>query len=163
MNGVKSPMPGVVYPPQWHIDKYARLGVLGQRGLIDALMESLEEFSERVALMGPDGDLTYGELDERSNRFAAALLDLGLQPLDRVIFQVVNSNEVVIATLACWKANLIPVCTLAAHREREIGYLAQHAKAKAHFIGIDEGFDFVGFAARIQADIESMEHTIVVR
>lgn len=163
MPGVKQPMPGVVYPPLWHIEKYTRLGVLGERGLIDALREALQEYAERTALVGPEGALTFGELDEQSDRFAAGLMALGLEPLDRVIFQLVNSNELVIALLACWKANLIPVCTLAAHREREIGYLAQHSGAKAHFIGVEEGFDFVNFAARLQSRLPSMQHTVVVR
>ncbi|MEM1112935.1 MAG: AMP-binding protein [Pseudomonadota bacterium] len=163
MAGVKQPMPGVVYAPQWHIDKYARLGVLGQRGLIDALREALSEFAERVALTGPEGERTFRELDVDSDRFACALLDMGMKPLDRVIFQVLNSNELVVALLACWKACLIPVCTLAAHREREIGYLAQHAGARAHFVGVEAGFDFLAFADQIRAATPSMEHLVVVR
>ena len=163
VTGVKQAMPGVVYPPEWHIEKYTRLGVLGDRGLIEALIESMEEYADRCALITADREYSYRELNEHSTCFAAALMDLGLQPLDRVVFQVVNSYALVVGLLACWKANLIPVCTLAAHREREIHFLAEHSGAVAHFIGIEDNFDFPGFAAGLRRAVPTVQHTIVLK
>lgn len=163
MIGVQHKMPGVVYPNQERLESYVSQGVLTETTLAKALMDSLPRFGDKVAIKSLEGELTYNELDDQTNRFAASLLRLGLNPLDRVMFQVSNSTEIIIAIIACWKADLIPVCTLAAHRKNEIGYLAQHSKAKAHFIEISDRFDFPDFAAEIAAEVESLEHTIVIR
>ena len=156
-------MPGVTYPPADVVKAYQAKGYLGDVPLAVALRQALSAPGEALALNGPDGQMSYAELNDRSDRFAAALLDLGLAPLDRVVFQVVNSIEVIVALTACWKANLIPVCTLAAHRKAEISYLGNHAEAKAHFIGVEENFDFPAFAAEMRAEVPSFEHTIVIR
>ena len=69
-----------------------------------------------------------------------------------------------IGFLACIKAGLIPVCTLAAHREQEIGYLGNHAKARMHFVqGDDAKFDEVEFAGRMRASIASMQWIVQAR
>jgi non-ribosomal peptide synthetase component E (peptide arylation enzyme) len=103
-------------------------------------------------------------LHERTERLGAAFARMGLKPLDRVVFQLQNCNELVIATVACWKAGLIPICTLAAHREKEIGYLANHGRAKAWIVhGDNAKFDMVAFAEKLKPQIPSMEHIIITR
>lgn len=156
-------MPGVNYPPADVLKAYQEKGYLGDVPLAVALREAFAGYGDGLALNGPDGQMSYAELNDKSDRFAAALLDLGLEPLDRVIFQVVNSIEVIIALTACWKADLIPVCTLAAHRKAEISYLGNHAEAKAHFIGVEENFDFLTFAEEMRGEVPSIEHTIIIR
>jgi non-ribosomal peptide synthetase component E (peptide arylation enzyme) len=115
----------------------------------------------RVALFTPQGETTYAELDAVTNRFAAALLRLGVTSCDRVLFQSANSRDLVIALLGCLKVGLIPICTLAAHREREIGYLGCHGEARVHIVqGDDSKFDLVGFAAKMRPTIPTMRHVI---
>jgi 2,3-dihydroxybenzoate-AMP ligase len=71
---------------------------------------------------------------------------------------------VVYALIGCFKAGLIPVCTLAPHREREIEYLGCHVDARAHIVqGDDAKFDFESFAIRMRAKIPTMRHLISVR
>lgn len=163
MVGVTNKLPGVVYPDPERLENYISNGVLKETPLASAFIEALPKHGDKVAITSDDGDISYAELDDQSNRFAASLLDLGLNPLDRVMFQLANSKAVFVAVLACWKANLIPVCTLAAHRKSEIGYLAKHASARAHFIEIADNFDYPNFAEEIRSEIPSMEYTIVVR
>src|SRR2546427_778662 len=38
----------------------------------------------KVAIVAPDGEMTYGELDATANRLARRLLELGVRPGDRV-------------------------------------------------------------------------------
>ncbi|MXX06672.1 MAG: (2,3-dihydroxybenzoyl)adenylate synthase [Gammaproteobacteria bacterium] len=163
MPGVRNPMPGVVYPTQAALERYVTNGPLGEETLAEALMSALGRWPDRVAVSSPEGAITHGQLDHDSDCFAGALMEMGLKPLDRVVFQVFNSIELVVAIVACWKADLIPVCTLAAHRDAEISYLAGHSGARAHFIGIEERFDFAGFARGIAAKTPSMEHLVVIR
>ena len=157
-------MPGVVYAPAEQLRRDAEAGFIGHTTLAEAFMATHAAHAQRPALVGPEGVITHGELDGITDRVAAAFLDLGLNPLDRVVFQLPNCNELVIALLACFKAGLIPVCTLVSHREREIGYLAQHAQARLHLVqGDDAKFDHVEFSHRMRAQAPSLAHTVVAR
>src|SRR5262249_552409 len=83
---------------------------------------------------------------------------------DRAVFQLANTKELILSYIACLKAGLIPICTLAAHRKHEIGYLARHAGARAHFVDGDvEKFDFINFAREIRAEVPSITHIRAMR
>jgi non-ribosomal peptide synthetase component E (peptide arylation enzyme) len=143
--GVREPMPGVVYPSREDLERYVAAGALGFDTLAGAYLASFERHAGQLALTGPEGEVSYRDLDERTDRLAAALLGLGIKPLDRALFQIANSAELVIATIACLKAGVIPICTLATHRELEIGELGRHAEARLWFVqGDDEKFDLLG-------------------
>ncbi len=61
----------------------------------------------RVAIEHPGGEVTYGELEERSDRLAETLLARGLQRGDRVATLTGNSPEHVEAFYACAKSGLM--------------------------------------------------------
>src|SRR5690606_284234 len=124
--------------------RYVAEGVLTTETLVGAFRQSMQTHAERLALVGPDGHLTYGELDERTERLGAALIEMGLKPLDRAIFQCGNSHELLIAFLACLKAGIIPICALQAFRKLEVSYLGNLAEARLHLVqGDDPKFDDV--------------------
>jgi 2,3-dihydroxybenzoate-AMP ligase len=155
--GVREAIPGVVYPPPSRLAFFVENNILPVRSLAEAMRESLKANAQRLALAGPQGEVTYAELDEITDRLAVAFLRSGARPLDRVMFQIPNCNETIFAVLACIKAQLIPVCTLAAHREQEIGYLARHSSARLHVIsGADPKFDDLAFAREIQKHAPSL-------
>ena len=159
--GVKVPLPGVVYAPERELRLYIEAGLLGRQTLQEAFWEPFQKHAGRVAGCDRGGERTYAELDALTDRAGAALLRLGLRPLDRVVFQISNSNELLIAFIGCLKAGLIPICTLAAHRAHEIGYIARHAQARGHIVqGDDAKFDLVSFAAEMKSEIPSM-HVVV--
>lgn len=161
---VRTPMPGVVYAPPAELRRYVDAGALTQETMAQAFSASFDRHAGRVALTGSDGDLSYAALQEQTDRLAGAFIRLGLRPLDRVIFQIGNCNEVVVGFIACLKAGLIPVCTLAAHREQEIGYLGQHAEARMIFVqGDDPKFDDVAFATRMQEVVPSLQWVVQAR
>ncbi len=61
----------------------------------------------RVAIDCLGAETTYAELDERSDRVAAGLLEAGLVPGDRVATLTATSPEHVVVFFACAKAGLI--------------------------------------------------------
>lgn len=155
--GVRDPMPGVVYPPPERLDRYIADGVLGLDTFAGVFEDAFSRHAGQLALAGPEGEIRYAELHAVTDRLGGALLALGLHPLDRVIFQIGNCNELIIGWIACLKAGLIPICTLAAHREQEIGYLGNHAAARLHFVGGDDPkFDDVAFAEKMRESIPSV-------
>jgi len=164
MIGVRNPIPGVVYRPAADSERYVRAGVLNDETLVSAFRDIVARHPERIAVSEIGHTVSYRAFDDITDRAAAALLRLGLEPLDRVVFQLGNSKETLFAYVACLKAGLIPICTLAAHRQSEIGYLGRHAGAKAHFIdGDNDKFDFIGFARSMRDAIPSMQHIVVMR
>src|SRR5690606_18720777 len=103
------PLPGVVYAPRERLERYVAAGELGFVSLVEALCHSFEQHRDRVALYSVEGNHSYAQLDASTDRFALALLSLGLQPLDRVLFQSANSSQLLLAVVGCLKAGLIPV------------------------------------------------------
>jgi non-ribosomal peptide synthetase component E (peptide arylation enzyme) len=163
IDGVRDPMPGVTYPPAADLARYLAIGALDRQSLIAAFHASMQAHGDRIALLGDGWHLTYGALGELSDRAALAFARLGLRPRDRVVFQVGNGANLVIAVLGCLKAGLIPLCTLHAHREIEIGGLARHAAARAHFIDTTaKDVDFLRFAAAMRAAVGSLAVTVAV-
>lgn len=161
---VRQPLPGVVYAPPEQLRRYLDAGLLTRETMPDAFRSSFSKHADRVALAVSEGEYTYAALDEQTDRLAAAFIRMGLRPLERVIFQIANCSELVLGFVACLKAGLIPVCTLSAHREQEIGYLGNHAKARMHFVqGDDPRFDDVAFAQRMRGEIPSMRWTVQAR
>jgi 2,3-dihydroxybenzoate-AMP ligase len=164
MTQPRDPIEGVVYHPADAVARYRELGVLTDETLGQALHDTAKRFPDRTALITPDIRLSYAELDEISDRAAAAFLHLGLRPRDRVLFQVGNVAEFMYAVHGCFKAGIIPVCTLPSHREHEIGFLADFTAARALIVQADHGRgELLPFAARMAEAHPVIEHLIVAR
>ncbi|MBS7707769.1 AMP-binding protein [Chelatococcus asaccharovorans] len=163
-NQVRNPLPGVVYADPERLRRYVEAGALPLESLATAFRRSFARHAARIALYTPEGDVTYAELDEISDRFGAALIGLGIKPQERALFQSGNCRELLFAFIGCLKAGVIPVCTLASHREHEIGYLGCHADARIHIVqGDDPKADLPAFALKMTAEIPTMRHVIVLR
>ena len=106
-----------------------------------------------------DGSLTFSEMDALSESLAASLLEIGLKPGDRAIFQLGTVKEIVVALFGCFKASVVPVCTLPQYREIEIGQLTELSGAKAYFVQGDfsPAFDLAAFARRMMAEHRSLD------
>ncbi len=78
--------------------------------------------------------MTYRELNDLSDRLAAALSDLGVQKGDRVLLLMVNSPQFVISYYAVLKLGAVVVATNPLYSPREMEYQAQDAGAKAAIV-----------------------------
>ena len=118
-----------------------------------------------MAFISDERSVSFADLDQDSERLAAALLKLGLNPGDRAIFQLGTTVETVIVLLACFKAGIVPVCSLPQHREIEIGQLAEQSQARGYFVQADfsPNFDLLSFAQSMVERHASLQHLILVR
>lgn len=105
--------------------------------------EITPEFDDALAMFraavdrNPDGDairyfdgrLTYRELDELSDAFAAALLDRGFARGDRVALYLQNVPQFVLGLLGAWKAGGVAVSVNPMNRERELEMLLSDSGA----------------------------------
>ena len=84
---------------------------------------------ERVAIDAPDATLTHAELRDRSATVAGGLLEMGLEPGDRIGLYAPNSAAYVIAALAALKAGTPLVPLNPQFRSREVAYRLADADA----------------------------------
>ena len=87
----------------------ATLGPYPERTLLDYLAEAAAERPDRPALLFKGFTVTHGELQRRSDAFAAALAALGVAKGDRVALLLPNCPQFLICELGAWKAGAIVV------------------------------------------------------
>ncbi|MFC2035530.1 AMP-binding protein [Chloroflexota bacterium] len=80
-----------------------------------------------------DHAITYGEIDELSDSLAAAFVDLGLKKGDRIVIDLQNVPQFLVATYAAWKVGAIVVPLNPMYKERELTYFFQDSGAKLLF------------------------------
>jgi 2,3-dihydroxybenzoate-AMP ligase/mycobactin salicyl-AMP ligase len=86
----------------------------------DLLDRAADIHPEKEAFLDGKTRLTYGEAREKTNKLAIGLMDLGIQPLDRVLVQLPNWNEFVFAYFALQKIGAITVLLIDRYRQFEI-------------------------------------------
>ena len=102
------------------------------------LKQSAARFPNRAALVYYDGEgerelsrMTYGELDEASDRFAAALAGLGVAKGDRVAYFMQNCPALVAGFYGILKAGAVIVPCNPMYREQELAHQLQDSGARA--------------------------------
>src|SRR3974390_1026604 len=120
MDRVRFPIDGVTYHAPEEAEVYRRGGSWIWSTLGDMLRDAAGAKPDVTYIAADDGALTFADVDAQSESLAASLLEIGLQPGDRAIFQLGTVKEIVVALFGCFKASIVPVCTLPQYREIEI-------------------------------------------
>ncbi|MFW5918015.1 MAG: (2,3-dihydroxybenzoyl)adenylate synthase [Haloferacaceae archaeon] len=115
----------------------------------EVLDERAAERPEQTAVVGPHRELSYETLADNSRRIAAFLQrEAGLEPHDRVVFQLPNASEFLELLFACSRVGAVPVMVLPRHRAAEARHVVELTDAKAYVTTgarYDLGFDYVEF------------------
>ncbi|WP_415949188.1 (2,3-dihydroxybenzoyl)adenylate synthase [Streptomyces sp. KLOTTS4A1] len=129
-----------------------------------ALLTSLAAaYGGRTAVVGGETRWSFAELDERAHRMAAGLLGSGLAPGDRVVLQLPNIPEFLPVVFGMWRAGVLPVFALPAHRHSELRHFAAHSEAAAIVtVGEHERHDHAAMARAVASDVDSVRQVMVV-
>jgi 2,3-dihydroxybenzoate-AMP ligase len=120
------------YPLGWYVDEWAR------------------RYATREAVTDGATRLTYQDLADLSTALAKQLRARGLLPRQRLLLQWPNGVEFVILLFALFKADIIPVLALPAHREFELSKLVDHAEVQGFAFSSDWAeFDYEGMVEHI--------------
>ncbi|TXD00239.1 AMP-binding protein [Streptomyces sp. ISID311] len=84
-----------------------------------------------LALVTDGQRLSYAELDQAADRVAAGLRAHGLKPGNRLLVHLPNGLPFVLTLFGCFRAGVVPVLALPAHRESELVHLARLAGVAA--------------------------------
>jgi 2,3-dihydroxybenzoate-AMP ligase len=139
------------WPPEF-VQRYRAAGYWRGETFPAMLHRCASEFADRTAVVSGAERVTYAELSRRAEAIGAGLLALGLVPGDRVIVQLGNTPAFYATVWGLFRARLVPVFALAAHRITEITHFARKAQA-AGYVAAEryEGFDYRTLARELLA------------
>ena len=105
------------------------------RGRWTTMIEAWEATVARLGTGAPavhyfDRTLTFGEMDEASDRLARGLCRLGFKPGDRLAIYLQNDPQWVIGALAAWKCGGIVACVNPMNRDKELRHILNDSGAR---------------------------------
>lgn len=147
----------------------------GERGDLEwgtvpnLLHSSAQRFGEAIAIVdandeGGTSQITFNALEARSHVVAKALMAMGTQPGDRVAIWAPNMWEWEVAALGimCTGAAVVPLNTRFKGGEAE--YILNKSRPRVLFVAPGElEIDYVGMLNAPERNIETVEHTVVMR
>ncbi|WAC28701.1 (2,3-dihydroxybenzoyl)adenylate synthase [Ancylobacter sp. SL191] len=151
-----------VWPPEFAA-RYRAAGYWRGETFTSFLRQRAQEMPAHIAVVGGDQRWSFAELEGRAERIARGLLALGFQPGDRVVVQIPNIPEFLSVVFGLFRARLVPVYALPAHRHVEISHFARTAEARGYIVAAShDGFDYRALAAQVVAEVPAVEHVVVV-
>ena len=120
------------------------------------LKNCAEKYGERIALIDEQEEISYQELDLRSDQMAAWMLHEGFVKGERIVIQHVNCIGFAVMCFAMFKIGVIPVLAMPSHGMRELSGIVKTAQPKG-FIVIEtyHGVDHLADADSPHADGQS--------
>jgi 2,3-dihydroxybenzoate-AMP ligase len=130
----------------------------------DILDRAADIHPEKEAFVDGKTRLTYAEAREKTNKLAIGLMDLGIQPLDRVLVQLPNWNEFVFSYFALQKIGAITVLLIDRYRQFEINHLISITGATSWIVPSRyKKTDYVPIINDVLKEHPELEHIITVR
>ena len=112
----------------------APAGILAPGGVFNFAQHLLAVNTQRAAkaaFVDDLGPLSYGQLDERVRRMAAALRHLGIRREERVLVLMQDTNDWPVAFLGALYAGLVPVAVNTLLTADDYAYMLEHSRAQA--------------------------------
>ncbi len=154
---------GMVPWPAEATARYKRCGYWKGTSIGRVFDETARRHAKREAVVDGDRRVTYHDLGLAVDRMALHFAERGISNGRRVIFQLPNCLECVIAYFACLKVGAIPVTCLPAHRYSEIEHLARFTNAYAWLIPSEHRrFDHVAMAEELREALPAIREVLVV-
>jgi acyl-CoA synthetase (AMP-forming)/AMP-acid ligase II len=120
------------------------------------LTKASRTYPERLALVYGDKEFTYRETNERVNRFANALKELGLKKGDRLAIIQKNCPQILEALFACFKAGIAAVPINARLHPNELAYILEDSGSKA----LVYSEDFIETVKSFQEKLKKVENYV---
>lgn len=98
--------------------------------IVDLFYKTASQYANRVAVVAANGQLTFAELDHRTNQLANYLLAQGLQPEEPVALCVDRSVEMMIGLLGIMKAGGAYVPIDPEYPDLRVQYILEDVTAK---------------------------------
>jgi acyl-CoA synthetase (AMP-forming)/AMP-acid ligase II len=126
--------------------------------IADLFEHAADAVPERLAIACGDAQVSYRELEARSNQLAHYLASAGAGPGDHVGIYGRNSVELIEAILACYKLRAIPVNVNYRYVEAELRYLF----AEAELVALVHDRGFSDKVAALLPDFPDIKAVLVI-
>lgn len=149
--------------PSEFAEAYRAAGYWEDQCFGQLLAQRAQQYGNRPAVISNHATWTYAELNQKASMIAAGLQKLGLNKGARVLVQLPNTAEFISVVFALFRAGMIPVYALPAHRITELAHFADQAPAEAYLCADQfEGYDYRPLAKQLQDRCPQIKHIIVV-
>lgn len=98
------------------------------------LLDCNSRRADKLAFIDDQGELTYGQLDERVRRLAASLRSIGIKREERVLLLMQDSNDWPVSFLGAMYAGLVPVAVNTMLTADDYAYMLEHSRAQAALV-----------------------------
>ncbi|MGJ8521815.1 2,3-dihydroxybenzoate-AMP ligase [Carnimonas sp. R-84981] len=151
--------------PDWpseFIERYQAQGLWTNDTFTSLLADQAQRIGERTAVIDGEREYSYRELNDLALRAAYGLTQLGIQRGDRVVLQLPNRVEFIIAAFGLFRIGALPIYTLPAHRRQELEHFCRFAGARA-IITVDQfdRFSHRELARSVQQAVPSVEQLVI--
>ena len=144
------------------VERFIAEGYWNDDTLTTWLEKWARETPDKIAFLGPDGALTYGEVFDRARRVAGAMLDLGIGKGEAVAIQLPNRPEYLIAYFGVAMMGGVLLTMHMPYRAGEMEPLLKHGRARAVICGAaTDKYDAPATMEGLKARVPSLEHVIV--
>lgn len=137
--------------------------------LYDDLARACELHPDRIACIGLEvtrgsrSTLTYRELKDKADSFAAGLQKLGVNRGDVVSVQLPNVVEFAIALYGIFKLGAVFNGVTSIYREREVEFILKRTESSVYIIPREfRGFDFEAMAQSIKSRVSTLRHIVTI-
>ncbi|HLS43756.1 MAG TPA: (2,3-dihydroxybenzoyl)adenylate synthase [Paenalcaligenes sp.] len=151
-----------VWPSEF-VQRYQQAGYWRGETFGQLLHSRAQAHPDRIAVVGGEQRWSYRELDQRASAIAKNLLQAGLKAGDRVILHLPNIPEFISAAFGLFRAGMIPIYALPAHRITEIEHFARNGEADAYICAAQHGgFDYRDLARELRSRYTALKQVFVV-
>jgi 2,3-dihydroxybenzoate-AMP ligase/mycobactin salicyl-AMP ligase len=150
------------YPPEV-ISEYIANGWWQNLTYGDILDQSTERYLSKIAVIDETTQLTYSQLREKVDRFAIALLELGVKKYDRLLLQLPNRHEFVIVYYAMQRIGAVPMLAIPRHGYREMSHFFMLTEPVGWIVPLrDRAYEFSPLIDQVRPEAKSLKHLIMI-
>ncbi len=149
------------YPPE-SIREFTSHGWWRNLTYGDILDESAASYPDKCAVIDDRTELSYRELKEKVDRLSVAFLSLGIKKYDRILLQLPNRHEFIVAFYAGQKIGTVPILAVPRQEHHEISHFLKLMQPVAWVVPVTEGNrDFLPLIQRVRSEANSPRHFIM--
>jgi cyclohexanecarboxylate-CoA ligase len=148
-------------------DRFRSRGWWRDETILDDLHRAAEHRPGHPAIVAHrDGTvrrLTYAELRALTDRFAGALLELGVHSGDIVTIEMPNWWQLPVLYLACARIGAVVNPVQPIMRSRELGFILERTGSRVCIVPDTwRGFSYAGMLAQLGETVPTLEHRVVI-
>ncbi len=145
-------------------EKYNRLRWWAGLTFGDILDRAADLYPNQEAFVDNESRLTFAQARDRANRLAISLMNLGIEPTERVLVQLPNWNEFVYVYFALQKIGAVDVLLIERYRPYEINHLIRLTGATSWVLPWKyKKTDYLPIIRDVLKESPQMKNVILVR